>query len=242
MTPDESHWRSLLARPPDLSPASADAWFAGIATRLLNGCRLRAGGGTYRFTEVEAYYHGPGHADPFTHRDPLQTETGRWYFHRTAGVYRSGSFKGVDITFGDGAAFGGMLVRGIEREDGLLVDGPSLTVDHLLAATGTETVGELDRAIANRPAWDAGSPLHVDWADPPADREVVRCGRVGITLRRARSAAATRFVMMPYRFLTEPRRIAKGKPLTVVGLYEAGATDPPALAARTGSPKGTIGR
>src|SRR3954470_22893409 len=100
-----SSWNSLCERPCEPGDhAAMDAWFASLADRLLNRCRLTVGGEPHRFVEVEFYYCGEGHPDPFTHRDPLQKECGRWYFHRTRGEYRGGSFKGVDLTFGDGRA------------------------------------------------------------------------------------------------------------------------------------------
>jgi hypothetical protein len=94
-------WNELLVEPAGLSDDAAFAgWFDAIARRLLCGTRLLAAGVPHRFTEVEMYYYGEPHPDPFTHRDPIQKYTGLWYFHRTAGVYRGGSFKGVDLTFG----------------------------------------------------------------------------------------------------------------------------------------------
>ncbi len=61
----------------------------------------------YRLAEVEFYYYywGPGLRDVFTHRDEAQRESGRWYFHRDVSdrtKYRTGNFKGLDITFGNG--------------------------------------------------------------------------------------------------------------------------------------------
>jgi hypothetical protein len=220
-----SSWLKLLERPADRGEAATDAWFTRIAERLLNGCRLIIAGAAYRFTEVELYYFAPPeHADPFTHKDPLQLQPGRWYFHRTGGVYRSGSFKGVDLTFGDGQAYGGVLIRGIEGPGGTFIDGPSLTVDHLLDATGADDVAALDRAIGEKLAWDAGNPLRLEEGAAGEPRPLRRSARVGITLRRSRKTnpEPQRYVMAPYRFLTDPRRTAKGKPLIVIGLHLQG--------------------
>lgn len=208
-------------------------WFAAIAAHLLDATDLLVAGKSYRMAEVEAYYFGPDHPDPFTHKDPVQREYGRWYFHRTAGEYRGGSFKGLDLTFGDGRGTFGVLVRTVVAPDGTLIDGPSLTVDHILRQTGTPTVAELDRAIAGRPWWDHSSPLSVREAEPRA-AEVITTARVGLSLRRSRGRPDTvRFVMRPYRYLTEPRRITKGKPQTVLALHRAGK-DATAIQAATG--------
>jgi hypothetical protein len=72
-------------------------WFSEIVGRLLNATDFLVNAIPYRFAELEAYYYGPGHLDSFSHRNPLQRENGRWYFHRSGGQYRSGSFKGVDL-------------------------------------------------------------------------------------------------------------------------------------------------
>src|SRR5258708_6344224 len=99
-------WPALLKKPDELANSDKlESWFTRLATAILNGARLWAGNEPHRFTEVEIYYHGPGHPDPFAHRDPVQLDCGRWYFHRTGGVYRSGSFKGLDLAFGQDKAF-----------------------------------------------------------------------------------------------------------------------------------------
>lgn len=237
-------WEGVLRRPADFQDGPvAEEWFGRIAGQLLNGARLVAGGEPHRFVEVEVYYHdGGAHPDPFAHRDPVQRECGRWYFHRTGGVYRSGSFKGLDLTFGDGRAHGGVLIRSIEAPGGKLIDGPSLCVDHLLAATGAGTVAELDRAIGGRKAWDPDSPLRLAAVDPPEQRPVVRTGRVGLSLKRLReSPDPPRFILRRYRYLTEPRRVSKGKPYLVLALHREGQ-DPDAIRQLTGCPRASIQR
>lgn len=215
--------RALGRRPADVAADGPfGPWFDTLAAHLLNATDFVVAGEVYRLSEVEAYYHGPAHPDPFTHRDPVQREYGRWYFHRTGGEYRGGSFKGLDLTFGDGAATFGVLVRSVVGPGDVLIDGPSLLVDHLLRRTDTTSVAELDRLIAKRPWWDASSPLAVREAKPRA-AAVVATARVGLSLRRGgTNPDAPRYVGRPYRHLTEPRRITKGKPQTVLGLHAAG--------------------
>src|SRR5205823_1464943 len=166
------------------------------------------GGHPHRITECEFYYRGPAHDDPFTHGDPVQVHAGRWYFHKTAGTYRGGSFKGIDVTFGDGTAKGGILLRGAETANGTLIDGPSLLVDHVLRLCGAASVAELDATIAGRLAWDGSNPLH--FAENPAGgRGVLGCARVGLSLRRAwPGSRMPAYLTRHYRFLTEPRRIS----------------------------------
>jgi hypothetical protein len=235
-------WAALLRRPEVSDEAGVESWFGAVAGRLLNGSRLVVGGVPHRFVEVEFYYCGPDHPDPFTHRDPLQLQCGRWYFHRTRGVYRSGSFKGFDVTFGDGTAFGGVLIRGVEGPGGALTDGPSLCVDHLLDATGAGTVAALDRTVGARVAWDADNPLRLEATEGSEPRTLLRCARVGLSLKRGRvTPEMLRYVLAPYRYLSEPRRTSKGKLQMALALHAQGR---PAAAIReaTGCPARTVER
>lgn len=214
-----SDWPSLLREREPL-----DDWFTSIAERLLNGSRLRVGRQAYRLVEIEFYYWSVAHPDPFTHRDPIQFDIGHWYFHRTRGVYRGGSFKGLDLTFGHKDASGGILIRGLETPEGTLIDGPSLCVDHLLDATGAATVAELDRAINKRLAWENGNPLILEMLGTMQERTLFRSPRVGLLLKKATARTeSTRYVMRPYRYLTEPRRTKKGKMHMVLALHAQGA-------------------
>jgi hypothetical protein len=65
---------------------------------------------------------------------------------------------------------------------------------------------------------------------------------VGLTLKRLRKAAdPPRFLMRHYRFLSEPRRISKGKPHMVLALH-AGGMSVEEISQFTGCPKGTVKR
>lgn len=233
----------LSRRPADVA-ADADfrLWFAEIASRLLNGCDFLAAGRRYRFAEVEMYYSGPGHHDPFAHRDPVQLEDGRWYFHKTRGEYRGGSFKGLDLTLGDGRAHFGVLIRTVVMPDGTVLAGPSLTVDHLLAQTKAAGVAALDALINARPIWDASSPLAIVEAERPRAAAVYATSRVGLSLKKARGRPEMpRLLGRPYRFLTEPAAISKGKVHLVVALHRAGRS-PEAIRETIGMPRKTIDR
>ncbi len=235
-------WSAVLARPADLRDDTFDTWFDVIAEHLLNRARLVAGGSPHRFTEVEFYYHAPDHPDAFAHRDPLQKECGRWYFHRTGGVLRGGSFKGLDLTFGDGSAHGGVLIRGFEAADGTLIDGPSLCVDRLLDCTGATSLAQLDRAVAGLSAWDEDSTLILRAEAAGEPRPLHRSGRVGLTLKKAQPTShLPRYLCRTYRYLSEPRRIAKGKLYLVLALHASGASADK-IREITGCPKATVAR
>lgn len=210
----------MLPVPPHLSDATAPAWFAAVADRLLNHLRLHVAGRPHRLIEVEAYVHAPDHPDPFPHRHPIQSQPGQWYFHRTHGAYRGGSFKGVDVSVGGGSACGGFLLRGLETPDGTVIDGPSLLVDFLLSGTGFGTVAKLDAALGETPAWDADSPLSLRPVEAEP-RPILKGLRVGLGLKR-HGRAAVDYLFRRYRYLTDPRRTKKGKPHLVLPLLADG--------------------
>ncbi len=238
-----ARWPAVTERPRDY-PAGADTWFRGLARTLVGRVELVAGDAVVRPAEVEVYDHGPGHPDPFAHRDPVQLTRGAWYFHRTRGSYRGGSFKGVDLAFGGGGAYSGVLFRALALPDGTRVDGPSLSVDFVLKATGFPTVAALDRAIGGRPAWDATNPLHLRDAAPLPLPDVLECPRVGLSLKTHTPATmnvALDYLFRPYRTVSDPRRTKTGKPHLAATLLLSGE-DVAAVAARTGVPRAAVGR
>src|SRR5262249_23011438 len=155
-------WLAAFRKPAGLSDATAGEWFARIADLLLNRTRWVIGGRLHPITECEFYYPGPAPPHPLTHLHPNPGHQGPGYFHQTARAYRGGSFKGVDVTFGDGTARGGILFRGLEWPDGTLIDGPSLVVDHVLRSCAAESVAGLDQKIGERLAWNPANPLHFE--------------------------------------------------------------------------------
>jgi hypothetical protein len=233
----------LSRRPAALTAdAQFQPWFAEVAARLLNGCDFLVAGRRYRLAEVEMYYSGPDHHDPFAHRDPVQLEHGRWYFHKTRGEYRGGSFKGLDLALGDGTAHFGILIRTVVEPEGAVLDGPCVTVDHILAQTKAASVAVLDSIIAARSIWDTSSPLAVVEAEQPRDAVVYATSRVGLSLKKARGRPEMpRFLGRSYRFLTEPASISKGKVHLVAALSRAGHS-PEAIREIIGMPRKTIDR
>ena len=221
--------------------AGYDADAVRLARALLTRVELVAAGRPHRIEELELYLFSAAHPDPFAHRDPIQREPGRWYFHRTGRGYRGGSYKGLDLTFGRRGAYGGVLMRSLRRDDGELVEGPSLCVDRILACTGKESVAALDTRIGGAHAADPGSILHLREV-PPRALSILRTARVGLTLKRCvMPSEMPAFLLRPDRFLTAPREIKKGRVHAVVALGERGL-DADAIHAVTGSPRATIRR
>ncbi len=238
-----SPWLSLLQKPKNLRDKGiAQDWFTEIANNLLNGSDLIVGNQTHRIIEIEFYCFAPEHPDYFAHRDPLQKECGSWYFHRSGGKYKSGSFKGLDLTFGDGEMFCGVLFRTIESSTGKLICGPSLCVDYLLASSDRDDVKSLDEAMSGRKAWDYQNPVFLRKKDMQEENQIFRSGRVGLTLRKAKSfPSLTEYILKPYRYFVEPRKVSKGKPYIVLSMYLQGLS-PEDIKQNTGSPNSSIER
>jgi 3-methyladenine DNA glycosylase Mpg len=200
--------------------------FGQVADLLLNRTTLAVADQPYRITEIELYFHGLQHLDPFTHNDPIQHQLGHWYFHRAGTQYRSGTYKGLDIAFGTAEAFGGILLRGIEplAAAGPLIDGPCNLVDHILAITASPSIAALvSRFDATIEDPTRGSPLHLvlDAHRRPA-QPIYATPRIGLTIKKGNTPARRRFITRPYRFLTEPARIRKGKPHLITSLHQHG--------------------
>jgi hypothetical protein len=228
---------SLLAAP-DPGETLSD-WFSRIAEVLLRKTALDVGGEPHELCEIEFYLHGEEHPDPFTHGQPIQRSSARWYFHRSGESYRGGTYKGLDITFGPPDAYGGILIRSLLTPSGELINGSSLCVEHLLARIGHADVSSLAAAIGERSIDAADSPLCLR-AVPDRAASLCWTARVGLTLKRvAEHPEMLDYIARPYRALTEPRAIKKGRVHLIIALHQSGE-QPVAIAASTGTPRRTV--
>ena len=83
--------------------------FKGIAERLFNDFKLQINSSFYRLLDIEFYYFADGvYEDVYAHKHVAQLQKGKWYFHGS----------GIDITFGNGKNYGGILIRGIAKISG----------------------------------------------------------------------------------------------------------------------------
>lgn len=225
-----------LAPPADLTDRTAQAWFESVAEILLNRTSWIVGSREFHLAEIEFYYHSPLHLDPFPHRHPLQTQPGRWFFHRVGRGFRGGTRKGLDLTFGNGASFGGILIRGVrfaEKHDPVL-SGPSLLVDLLLRLLNASTVAELHEIVGSRDAWDRTAPMYLQLT---RDRQqpIYASSRVGLTLNSGdASSMQAEYLIRDYRFLVEPRLARAGLPQLVIACHRRGRS-PAEIARLTGS-------
>jgi 3-methyladenine DNA glycosylase Mpg len=120
--------------------------FHSIAEKIINSCQLSVNGTNFWISEIEFYLHSPKHPDPCVHCNEDQLLKFSFYFHRsgkskTSG-YKGGTFKGVDLTFGDGEIYFGILIRTIENENEI-VEGPCRVVNKILELYEVKSISEL---------------------------------------------------------------------------------------------------
>ena len=85
--------------------------FHNLCSDLMNKYLLHVNQKQYRLCELEVYYSDNTHNDPFTHKDTHQQTIGKLYFHKYGNEYKSGTYKGLDITIGnsDDGIYGGIF-------------------------------------------------------------------------------------------------------------------------------------
>lgn len=209
-----------------------------IATNLLNSSILKIKKKNYRICELEFYLKEKDHNDIFTHCDVHQNIPYRWYFHRqNCGNYKSGTYEGLDITFGymddnkQKDVYGGILIRSIQDLDSKqIIEGPCKTVNKILEINKVESINDFiknskqnsdenDILRINNP----NLSLHVV-NNNVLNSMVVFCGpRVGLTLRRCNSIRQ-KYIMKNYRFLIYPNKIKKFRSSIVINLDNEGFT------------------
>jgi hypothetical protein len=114
---------------------SAEDKFNLFVKKILNDYKLVVGDQNYSIEEIELYYHSPDHEDTYTHKSKDQLKNSKWYFHKYGnGTYKSGTYKGLDMTFGNGDdSYGGALIRSISNDKtDEFITGPCNAVNHIL--------------------------------------------------------------------------------------------------------------
>lgn len=152
--------------------------FNQFADFLLNRCDLVLLGKTVQLGEIEFYYHSEDHPDRYTHMNPMQLENGRFYLHKFGnGSLKNGTFKGLDICFGDKdrRVYFGVLIRSLN-----CVSGPCKTVDYIIDNLDCESVHELDKNISGIGIWDSSALIHLKLREDRKDK-IYTGPRVGLS-------------------------------------------------------------
>ena len=77
--------------------------FELIAEKFKSGICIKINTSYYRIIDFEFYAFSENFPDAQTHKSHQQLENGKIYLHSS----------GIDITFGDGNNYGGILIRGV---------------------------------------------------------------------------------------------------------------------------------
>lgn len=238
-----SIFASIFETPEVVEHQLTTDWLNTAADYFLNRIHIQTIRESFQIVEMEVYYNEPlHHPDPFLHGHPIQQTWGQWYFHRSRTTYKGGTFKGLDCTFGHAGAYGGILIRSLKTEKNEWIDGPCLCVERLLQSTGFEHVAHLDQAISDRAIWDTSSPLYIMESNANRTQMLYPSMRVGLTLKRlSEYPTMPYYIGQPYRFLTEPRQIKKGRTQLILQLHRIGMSKDE-IHACTGSPIQSIDR
>ncbi len=131
---------AILSTQPKITPE----YINNFAKTLLNNYVIRVKNHEFQICEIEFYINSESHPDTYTHGDPLQKNFGKIYFHRMNGKsYKGGTFKGVDLTFGDQNMYFGVLIRSmydILNEE--MISGPCNVVNKILALNNCNNINE----------------------------------------------------------------------------------------------------
>ncbi len=126
--------------------------FTREADILLNQTYLKINDHSYRLVEIEFYLKNIYHPDLYVHSNPEQLLKNKFYFHRFGnGTYKAGTFKGMDITFGDTDTdtYFGILIRAIlDTETDKLIEGPCNVVNHILSKYDCDSIMALTKNSA----------------------------------------------------------------------------------------------
>ncbi len=117
--------------------------FDRIAEKFGKDVKIKINNVFYRITDFEFYAYSEKFPDPQTHKNKLQLENSKFYLHSS----------GIDITFGDGVNYGGILLRGIiklfdgsEKDNGFMkqqFDGPQIVATELFSNLNSLNITEI---------------------------------------------------------------------------------------------------
>ncbi len=198
--------------------------FDALAEVVINKYALNVCGHELRLREIEFYVNHPNHPDKYTHSDVDQKRPGCWYFHKTGKSYRGGTYKGLDISIGSNAHFGGILIRSLQdKATGEVVEGSCLCVDHIIKLCKTK-FAELDgiakiveHAQFKEKVMDKSGIIHLEEVSAGAEKfKYYKGPRVGL------GAKHPEYLNKLYRYVVLPAKMKKGKDTLVAAMLESG--------------------
>lgn len=183
--------------------------FYPIADFLLNNCTLNVNKKKFRIVEIEFYLKSPKHNDEYTHCNPEQLLFCFYYFHKFAtGTFKCGTFKGLDLTFGQEKEniYFGVLIRSImDMENNQVIEGPCNVVNKILSYYDCKKVIEFISPDTNLSIFKNDKKLHIKQENTLNNEEIFSGPRIGL------SNKYPQFQNKPYRFCIYQNKIKKNK-------------------------------
>lgn len=161
----------------------------------------------FRICEIEFYINNTTHGDQYTHGDVNQKTFGKWYFHRYHGnCYKSGTYKGLDLTLGNKDTFFGVLIRSIyDIETGEFIEGPCRSVNKILELNGVSDVKEYMMGRTDPLSARSTKNFHLKRKSILDDEQIYMGPRIGL------SDKYPEWKNVNYRFLIKKGMIKKDK-------------------------------
>lgn len=203
--------------------------FDRLADILLNYVIININEKKFRLNEMEIYFNNNDHPDPFVHCNEDQKKKYIFYFHKTSNTndtYKSGTFKGLDITFGEEnekfIQYGGILIRSIvDTKNKQIIDGPCNVVNYILNETKCKTIDELvnNKLSGNMSILNKQSILYLYTTRKLNKMKVYSGPRVGLTLKNMKNIKnREKYIMKNYRYILYPSVTKKYKPTLALKL------------------------
>jgi len=185
-----------------------------FANVILNHAVLKVNSQNLQITEVEFYYQtslNDIHNDPYVHGDDHQLTTECFYFHRQNGKsYKGGTFKGLDITFGNGRdTYGGILIRAVIFGNEY-IEGPCKVVDKILELSKCDSINKLvDGSSVPLSINNKDQIMYIEYLEKGREDMMFSGPRVGLSLPKSRFDAKLNYILRPLRFTTYPNKTTK---------------------------------
>lgn len=178
-----------------------------IAESLLLKYALVVNNKEFRICEVEFYINNHKHNDKYTHGDSHQKTFGKWYFHRyPSGAYKSGTYKGIDLTLGNKDTYFGVLIRSIyDPCTDEMFDGPCKSVNKILELNNANDVKEYMQKRKSPLNARSTKNFHLKRKAKLSKEIIYKGPRIGL------SDKYPEWKNIHYRFLIKKKYIKKGK-------------------------------
>lgn len=180
--------------------------FNDLSELFLNRCLLKVKDKYFRFVEIEFYLYDSEHKDEYVHRSPNQKLWNKWYFHKKGESYKEGTFKGLDMTFGDDSRYFGILIRSIyDIENNVVIEGSCNIVKRIFKEYNCENVKDFIKQNEVLDMNNNRKDLTVKRLFKSFEDTIYTGSRIGL------SDKYPEFKDKKYRFLIFKDKIKKGK-------------------------------